>query len=329
MPQFPVIVVVMGRQAAAASSATLRAVDDLNAMSLPDLFRALTDDARFLPALDRSLREDLGDAGDVTTDSIIDLEATGTAHLTARQSGVVAGLAVVPQLAHRVGPDLTFEAGARDGDRCAAGTVLGDLSGSLRTLLMLERTMLNYVGHLSGIATLTHSYVEAIAGTGVEICDTRKTTPGLRHLEKYAVRCGGGTSHRLGLHDAALYKDNHLAALPREVWAMRLGEAIASARHEHQLSFVEVEVDTLRQLEEVLSLPDDLIDIVLLDNMTAGSLVRAVQLRDEHAPAVKLEASGGVSLESVRGIAESGVDRISVGALTHSAPWLDIGLDLA
>ena len=166
-------------------------------------------------------------------------------------------------------------------------------------------------------------------GPSAEICDTRKTTPGMRRLEKYAVRCGGGTMHRVGLYDAALYKDNHLAALPEDSWAARLGEAITSARRDHQLTFVEVEVDTLRQLEEVLTLPAGLVDIVLLDNMSSGSLQRAVELRNERRSELKLEASGGVTLESVRAIAESGVDRISVGAITHSAPWLDIGLDLA
>ena len=169
--------------------------------------------------------------------------------------------------------------------------------------------------------------MEAVAGTGAVICDTRKTTPGWRPLEKYAVRCGGGTLHRLSLADAALYKDNHLAGLPPGRWAQTLATAIRSVRSEHELRFVEVEVDTTEQLEAVFDLPAGLVDIALLDNMTPETLRAMVARRDAAAPHLQLEASGGVTLDTVRTIAESGVDRISVGALTHSATSLDVGLE--
>ena len=182
--------------------------------------------------------------------------------------------------------------------------------------------MLNFLGRLCGIATLTDRYVQAVAGTGAEIYDTRKTTPGWRGLEKYAVRCGGGRSHRRGLYDAILIKDNHLGAIELK----DLGPRLADARRRAEVAFVEVEVETLKQLEVVLGFE---VDVVLLDNMNPGQITEAVSMRNAQAPQVKLEASGGIDLQTVRAVAETGVDRIAVGALTHSAPALDVGLDFA
>ncbi|MCZ6837407.1 MAG: carboxylating nicotinate-nucleotide diphosphorylase [Planctomycetota bacterium] len=301
---------------------------DLNALSLSDLFRALTDDVAFVRLLDSSLREDLGHQGDVTTLSIVDPNQEAQGSIVTRSPGVAAGVSLIPQLVHRLDPKLIFQASIEDGSMFSSGQSIGLLSGSLASMLMVERTLLNFLGRLSGIATLTSTYVETISDTGAVICDTRKTTPGLRHVEKYAVRCGGGTLHRLGLHDAALYKDNHLAAYSEAILADVLMRAIEKARAEHDLQFVEVEVDTLEQFDQVLSLPDSMVDIVLLDNMPPEMLCQAVQKRDACNSRIKLEASGGVTLQTVRDIAETGVDRISVGALTHSAPYLDVALDI-
>ncbi len=216
--------------------------------------------------------------------------------------------------------------------------MLGRVQGRVRDILSVERLLLNFVGRLSGIATLTHSYVSAIQGTNARIYDTRKTTPGWRRLEKYAVRCGGGYNHRLGLDRAILIKDNHLAWLADQLhcsledaakMAIRRARECypgnpALARQDQIDMIVEIEVDSLSQLESVLC---ENPDIVLLDNMSPEELREAVSLRNRLAPYVELEASGGITLENVRAVADTGVERISVGALTHAAPWLDIGLD--
>jgi nicotinate-nucleotide pyrophosphorylase (carboxylating) len=278
--------------------------------------------------VDAALTEDIGAEGDISSDSIIEESRTGSAVMAARSAGVVAGLAVLPDLVRRDG-QLKLEFNAVDGERCAAGQRLVNLNGSLRDILRLERTMLNIVGRLSGIATITRQYVDAVQGTKAVICDTRKTTPGMRNLEKYAVRCGGGTLHRLGLFDAALFKDNHLAHIPTEQLASRMSQAIAQVRSKHDVRFVEVEVDRMEQLGELLKLEAGAIDIILLDNMPPDVIREAVAMRSATVQGVKLEASGGVSLQTVRTIAESGVDRISIGAITHSAPWLDVGLDIS
>ena len=217
---------------------------------------------------------------------------------------------------------------AEDGERLEAGATFLSVQGPLRGILAAERTLLNYVGHLSGIATLTARYVERTAGTRAAICDTRKTMPGMRMLEKWAVRCGGGTNHRIGLFDAMLVKDNHVAGLAPKEMAERVASAASDARMRSPLRFVEVECDTLDQLRAILSLPAGTVDMVLLDNMRPAQLADAVRMRDSAAPAVLLEASGGVHLDDVAAIAATGVDRISVGALTHSAPCLDVGLDI-
>ncbi|UTP38545.1 carboxylating nicotinate-nucleotide diphosphorylase [Phenylobacterium sp. LH3H17] len=270
------------------------------------------------PVVRAALAEDLGRAGDVTAQACIAAEARLTAVFAVRQSGVVAGLACARLAVAALDPTARFEILAADGDRVDPGAVLARVEGNARAILSAERTALNLLGRLSGVATLTRAYVDAVAGTKARIADTRKTTPGLRHLEKYAVRCGGGLNHRFGLDDAILIKDNHVAACGGVGEALR--RARAAAGH---LMKIEVEVDGLDQLEEALPFAPD---VIMLDNFSRDDLVRAVALA---AGRVVLEASGGVNLQTVRRIAESGVDVISVGALTHSAPVLDIGLDAA
>lgn len=303
---------------------------DLNTLSLPDLFAELTSNGSLRDLIDAMWHEDIGRAGDITTDSIIDQDAVASGRIVARRPGIVSGLETLPDINASGGELLAIEDCMNDGEACAAGAVLATLRGNLTWMLLLERMSLNLIGRLSGIATLTRQYVKAIEGTRAAICDTRKTTPGMRNLEKYAVRCGGGTLHRIGLFDAALYKDNHLAGIPLSELSERLTVAIESirGRGQHEVRFVEVEVDSLDQMREILRINEGLVDIILLDNMPPDVLTKAVQLRNEHRPSLLLEASGGVNLETVRAIAESGVDRISVGALTHSAPSLDVGLDI-
>jgi nicotinate-nucleotide pyrophosphorylase (carboxylating) len=267
-------------------------------------------------AVAAALEEDLGQAGDITTDPIIPAHATAEAEIVARKEGVIAGLDLAAASFKALDPDSKFVADVADGARVAAGARLGRIQGKARALLSAERVALNFLGHLSGIATLTAAYVAAIEGTKARIACTRKTTPGLRAFEKYAVRAGGGFNHRFGLYDAVLIKDNHIAA------AGGLAQALAKLRaRTGHLVKVEVEVDTLDQLDEALHFP---IDAVLLDNMDAATLKKAVALVNGR---VLTEASGGVSLETVRKIAETGVDLISVGALTHSAARLDLALE--
>ena len=267
-------------------------------------------------AVAAALEEDLGQAGDITTDPIIPAHATAEAEIVARKEGVIAGLDLAAASFKALDPDSQFVADVADGARVAAGARIARVQGKARALLSAERVALNFLGHLSGIATLTAAYVAAIEGTKARIACTRKTTPGLRAFEKYAVRAGGGINHRFGLYDAVLVKDNHIAA------AGGLAQALAKLRaRTGHLVKVEVEVDTLGQLDEALHFP---IDAVLLDNMDAATLKKAVALVNGR---VLTEASGGVSLETVRKIAETGVDLISVGALTHSAARLDLALE--
>jgi nicotinate-nucleotide pyrophosphorylase (carboxylating) len=283
-----------------------------------------------------AVREDLAEQGDWTTRALVPEDSAGRAAVVARQAGVLAGLPGVEMTLQAIEPRLRWTPQKDDGQPVRPGDQLGLIEGPARGLLSAERLVLNLLGHLCGIATLTRQYVAAVAGTRARIYDTRKTTPGWRRLEKYAVRCGGGWNHRGGLFAAVLIKDNHLA-----IGATALGdaarytpaEAVAKARRflcEHAAEpacremIVEVEVDTLEQLAEVLPAGPDL---ALLDNMSPAELRQAVACRDAGNPAVELEASGGVSLETVRALAESGVERISVGALTHSAACLDVALD--
>ncbi|MDO9473446.1 MAG: carboxylating nicotinate-nucleotide diphosphorylase [Caulobacter sp.] len=268
------------------------------------------------PVVRAALAEDLGRAGDITALACIDSDATLTATFGARTAGTIAGLDCARLAVLAMDPAAKFKARAADGDAVAAGAVLAKITGNARALLSAERTALNLLGRLSGVATLTARYVAAVEGTKARITDTRKTTPGLRALEKYAVRCGGALNHRFGLDDAILIKDNHVAACGG------VGEAIRRARaFAGHLVKVECEVDSLKQLAEALDAGPD---VVMLDNFSLKNLRVAVGMA---AGRVVLEASGGVSLETVRDIAETGVDVISVGALTHSASVLDIGLD--
>lgn len=301
---------------------------DLTELSLPKLFDVLMEDGSLDRVLHAARAEDLAQAGDVTTTSIISHSWEVKAAGISRQDGIVAGLATISRTLELFESHTHLELVASDGQPCIAGQVLWRMTGQITPILAAERTILNIVGRLSGIATITRQYVNEISGTSAVICETRKTTPGMRHLEKYAVRCGGGTLHRLGLHDAVLLKDNHLRHLSPTEFAPAITRAAKYARKNHKLRFVEVEVDDLDQLKLVLGCESGLIDIVLLDNMTLEQLNDAVSLRDKKAPCILLEASGGVDISSVRAIAQTGVDRISVGAITHSAPCLDIGLDL-
>jgi nicotinate-nucleotide pyrophosphorylase (carboxylating) len=270
------------------------------------------------PIVRRALDEDLGKAGDITTGNIIAAGARSRGVIAARVPGVVCGLIAADLAFKLLDANVRLDVRAPDGSTVAKSDVIAELEGPSRALLTGERTALNFIGHLSGIATATHAMVERIKGTKARILDTRKTTPGLRMLEKYAVRCGGGANHRIGLFDAVLIKDNHILA------AGGIREAVAAVRRGVQPgTSIEVEADSLDQLEVTLSLG---VEKVLLDNMDIATLTRAVSLTKGRA---LLEASGGVTLETVRAIAETGVDFISSGALTHSARNLDVGLDFS
>ncbi len=269
-------------------------------------------------AVARALDEDLGRAGDITSVATIPENAKAHAVMVARQAGVIAGLPLAISTFQKLSPDLQIHAYVRDGAAVAAGVHVLTLLGPARAVLTGERTALNFVGRLSGVATLTSEYVRHTAGTNLRICCTRKTTPGLRALEKYAVRCGGGFNHRFGLDDAILIKDNHIAV------AGGIRAVLERARaHVGHLVKVEIEVDTLDQLREVLD--TGLADAVLLDNMDIATLKEAAKLAQGR---VVLEASGGVTLASIAEIATTGVNYASSGALTHSAANLDIALDI-
>ena len=269
-------------------------------------------------AVSDALAEDLGLSGDITTDATVARDATADAAIASRQDGVIAGLDLAAAAFAALGDGVRFDVVSPDGTRVEKGDIVARISGSARAILTAERVALNYLGRLGGIATLTRRYVDAVSGTGAAIVDTRKTTPGLRAFEKYAVRCGGGRNHRTGLFDAILIKDNHIVA------AGGIDAAIERARaYAGHMVKVEVEVDTLEQLARVM---EHRVDAVLLDNMTPATLREAVKMVAGRA---LTEASGGVNLSTVRAIADAGVDLISVGALTHSAPVLDLGLDFA
>ena len=258
------------------------------------------------------LAEDLGE-GDLTSDALVPEDATAAASILLKERGVVSGLEVARAVFAELDPNVRFDPMTADGEQTEGE--IARLEGRARALLGGERLALNLLGRLSGVATLTRRYVEAVAGTGVEILDTRKTTPGLRTLEKYAVRCGGGRNHRLALDDGILIKDNHLRVVGRIGAAVELAQATGAE--------VEVECDTLEQVEEALAAGAD---VILLDNLTPARLTQAVALTGGRA---KLEASGGVTLDNVRTIAETGVDFVSIGALTHSARALDVSMEVA
>lgn len=266
--------------------------------------------------VDAALTEDLGLIGDITSEATIPADKTATCIIKAREAGVLAGIDVAETAFRELNPRVTFEADKRDGARLQPGDLIATITGAARPMLSAERVALNFMGRMSGIATQTRTYVDRITGTGAAVIDTRKTTPGLRALEKYAVRAGGGMNHRIGLFDAVLIKDNHVAI------AGGVDAAIKAARQRagHMVK-IEVEVDTLEQLDEVLS---HNVDAVLLDNMSPETLREAVRLVNGR---LTTEASGNINLDTIRAVAECGVDLISVGALTHSVRVLDIGLD--
>ena len=273
------------------------------------------------PVILMALTEDLGRAGDVTAQACIPEGARMRAAFVARKPGVLAGIHCVRLSVLAMDPEAEIALRLGDGEAFEAGAVLAEVEADARAFLAAERTALNLLGRLCGVATLTRAYVEAVEGTRARIADTRKTTPGLRALEKHAVLCGGGVNHRFGLDDAILIKDNHIAVCGGVAEAIRRAKAAAG-----HLMKVEVEVDGLEQLDEAFA---ERPDVIMLDNFTLPMLREAVD-RAKASPFGRpvLEASGGVNLETVRGIAETGVDVISVGALTHSAPSLDIGLDV-
>lgn len=299
-----------------------------------------------LVLIDLALKEDLGTAGDITAGATIPPQARGAADFVARAEGVLAGLPLIALLASRFEIAWGWQPTLRDGASLAPGTKIARIEGSMRALLAMERTALNFLQRLSGIASLTGRFVAAVSATKASILDTRKTTPGWRALEKYAVRCGGGRNHRLGLYDGILIKDNHLAWLAANraesleahvrAWLGQadyfplhpsdaISQALTIARvRAPQGTTIELEVDTLMQFDRALECGPD---IILLDNFAPELLAEAVRRRNAKAPHILLEASGGITLANVGRLAESGIDRISVGALTHSAPALDIGLD--
>ncbi|MGV3482957.1 MAG: carboxylating nicotinate-nucleotide diphosphorylase [Planctomycetaceae bacterium] len=295
---------------------------------------ALEDDCRQLIRL--AVREDLDRSLDWTTVCLIEPTNRGRCDVVPRQPGVCAGMVTIPWIIDEMDADLQYEAGIQDGELLVVGRPMLSLVGSARDLLTCERVILNLLSHLCGVATLTARYVEQLQGTAARLYDTRKTRPGYRRLEKYAVACGGGHNHRTGLFDGFLVKDNHLAlgsqgatggeaALsPRDAaekarsWAGSKTEAMQAPE------IVEVEVDSLQQLADVLPAHPD---IVLVDNFSLDQLRAAVAMRDEIAPEVELESSGNVKIDTLREIALTGVERISSGALTHQAVWLDIGMD--
>lgn len=272
-----------------------------------------------------ALQEDLAGKGDLTTSAVIPAGSVGSVSIVVRKPGVVSGLPIVPLVFAEVDPQVRVELEAADGDRVERGAVVAVITGATRSLLIGERTALNFLTHLSGVASLTRKFVDLAQGTRAKILDTRKTLPGWRALEKYAVRCGGGVNHRMGLYDGVLIKDNHLAAWIGLENRPTLREAVAQARKVSPKDIaIEVEVDSLEQLRDVLKARPD---IVLLDNMAPAVMQEAMAIRDREAAGVLLEASGSVTLETIAAIAATGVDRISIGALTHSAPALDLAFD--
>ncbi|MEO1151187.1 MAG: carboxylating nicotinate-nucleotide diphosphorylase [Pseudomonadota bacterium] len=275
------------------------------------------------PLIDRAFAEDFGDVGDLTTQACIDAKSTVCGQIRARQPGTLAGIALAGQIFLTLDPEMRVTRHRVDGDPVAPGDVIATIEGAARAVLMAERVALNFMGRLSGIATATQALVAQTAGTPTRIVCTRKTTPGLRAVEKFAVRCGGGLNHRFGLYDAVMIKDNHIAANGS------IANALAAVRrHIGHTVKVEIEVDTLDQLDEVLAQPGGQhADIILLDNMSLADLREAVARNRASVPRL-LEASGNVTVDSVADIAQTGVDYISSGWITHSAPNLDVGLDI-
>jgi nicotinate-nucleotide pyrophosphorylase (carboxylating) len=266
--------------------------------------------------IQNALVEDIG-SGDLTSTFLIPADHQSDARIFAKEDAVVAGIEAAGAVYHQVDPKIAITARRKDGDSVRPGDTVLEITGATRSILTGERVALNFIQRLSGVATITRKFVDAVAGTGAEILDTRKTTPGLRALEKAAVKAGGARNHRLGLFDAVMVKDNHLLAHPD------LPAAIQEIRSKHPKLLIEVEADSIEQVREFVRL--EAIDVILLDNMSPEEIRKCVALR---RPGLKFEASGGVSLMTVRAIAETGVDYISVGQLTHSAPSIDFSLEL-
>ena len=272
-----------------------------------------------------SLQEDLQDVGDLTSLSTIPPDLTATVNIVSRQQGVVCGLVVLPIVFSELSASVTVRHYVHDGDAIMEQTLIASITGPVQALLTGERTVLNFMTLLSGIASRTAMFVAEVQHTKAVILDTRKTFPGYRLLQKYAVRCGGGTNHRMGLYDGILIKDNHIAARGDSSCAAAVKDARRYANAHNLNPKIEIEVDSLEQLQDALS---EAPEIILLDNMSPATMRQAVAIRDASAAcSTQLEASGGVTLQTVRAIAESGVDRISIGSLTHSSPALDIGFD--
>lgn len=318
---------------------TTHALPDLNTLDPPDLYQHLARTGLprrlFQLARDEDTQpfDEHAAPGDITTAATQTSNTRATARLTLRQHATIAGLAAMPDLLHAYDATdtITITPHTDDAQTLDAGTTLATLTGPVHTLLVVERPILNTISHLSGIATLTKRYNDALDNArphNASLFDTRKNTPGLRALEKYAVRCGGASLHRLNLTDAVLIKDNHIAHTHPDRLADAAATAARAARDDRHLRFVEVEVDTLDQLDALLTLTPGTIDVVLLDNMGTDQLADAAKRRDAHNPALILEASGGVSLDTIPDIARTGVDRIAVGAITHQATSVDIGLDI-
>lgn len=283
----------------------------------------------YMPLIQAAMHEDLADLGDISS-QVMRPDATGKWELRSRQNAVFCGGFLAEDVIHRFDPKLqvTWNLDSPDGSTVLADQALAEISGPVRPMLTAERTLLNFLQRLSGIATLTRRFVESISGTEARIYDTRKTTPGWRSLEKFAVRCGGGCNHRMGLYDAVLIKDNHLAEVALSDLQRTLSNMVAGTRSQaSKPEFVAVEVDTLEQFEPALKVAG--IDVILLDNFSTQELSAAVALRNQVGTDVELEASGGVNLENVAAIAATGVERISTGAITFAAPAVDLGLDQA
>ena len=275
--------------------------------------------------IELALDEDLCGQGDLTSEALIDVSQRAEISVVARCHGILAGVPVAEMVFEKLDPDVSWRTRLEDSASLEPGSVIATVVGTLRSLLTGERTVLNFLTHLSGVATLSRAFVDAVRGTKAKVLDTRKTLPGWRQLDKYAVRAGGGTNHRMGLYDGFLIKDNHLSAWAASSADRSIADAVRRARESAREAItVEVEVDTLEQLADALTARPEL---VLLDNMDCANLRKAVELRDRQAPDVLLEASGRVTLEDVAQIAATGVERISVGALTHSAIALDIAFD--
>lgn len=283
----------------------------------------LSEEHAALRLLGLALQEDLGDSGDITSQAVIPADLLGQATFVARSAGILAGVPIIRLVCNAIDRSLRLKQHVTDGTALQKDLSIASISGSMRSILAVERTALNFLQRLSGIATQTNKYVELVKETRCQVLDTRKTIPGWRVLEKYAVRCGGGHNHRMGLFDAVMIKDNHLAGLRHH--GTPLAEAVKQARAAvGPQVVVEVEVESIEQLRQALTAQPD---VILLDNMKTDMLRHAAEIRNITAPKTRLEASGGITLSTLKDVANTGVDCVSVGALTHSAPALDIALD--